>query len=301
MRDDFELEIEGKVVHITNPKKALWPELEIHKLDYIRYLIEMAPYILPYTTNRLLTTIRFPNGIHGKSFYQKNVPEHAPEWLQVYSYRDTNYIVASNLPTLVWLGNQASLELHVTFNLINQPSQPTELVFDLDPTDVEDYSLVLETSCRIKEILDSLGLYSQPKTSGATGIQIYLPIATRYSYEETRQLNKFIAQYIEGKYPHLVTLERLVKNRGTKLYFDYLQHWEGKTLPAPYSARARTAASVSAPVTWEEVYQGFHPTDFTLRNMKERIDKMGDLFSTITTEKKEQSLDELLNFIKIHA
>jgi bifunctional non-homologous end joining protein LigD len=301
MRNDFEIEVEGKPLRITNPEKLLWPEAGISKLDFIRYLTEMAEFILPYTKNRLLTTIRYPHGIHGKSFYQKNLPDHAPDWLDTQIYHGVNYILANDLPTLVWLGNQACLELHVSFNLVTAPLYPTELVFDLDPTDVDNYSLVLETALNIKQILDSLGLYSQPKTSGASGLQIYIPITPHYLYEETRQLSKFIAEYIENKFPHQVTLERLVKNRGTKLYFDYLQHWEGKTLAAPYSTRAREAGTVSAPVTWDEIRIGFHPTDFTLRNIKDRVLEKGDLFSLITTNKQEQSLDELLKFIKVHA
>lgn len=298
MQQSFEIEVEGKSIRITNPEKLLWPEVEVRKMDYIRYLVDMSPYILPYVQNRLLTTIRFPHGIDGKSFYQKNIPEHSPEWISTYLWRDTEYIVPRDLPTLVWLGNQACLELHVTFNTIQQELYPTELVFDLDPTDLTNYPHVLEISLKIKEVIDSLGLYSQPKTSGATGLQIYIPIEPKYTYQETHLLNKFIAQYVAEKYPEQVTLERLVKNRGKKLYFDYIQHGEGRTLPAPYSARAREAASVSAPVSWEEVKQGFLPTDFTMLNMRKRVEEKGDLFNSITTKKENQSLDDLLQFLR---
>lgn len=298
MIKEFEFEVEGHTLRITNPEKLLWPEAQITKLDYIKYLIEMAPYLLSYAKDRLLTTIRYPNGIHGKSFYQKNLPAHAPAWVATHVWRDTNYILANDIPTLVWLGNQACLELHVSFNLYNQPKLPTELVFDLDPTDVDNFSLVLEVALRIKEVLDSLGLVSQPKTSGASGLQIYIPLEVRYTYEQTRSLNKFIAQYTADKYPQLVTVERLVKNRGTKLYFDYIQHGEGRTLPAPYSPRARKEGSVSTPVTWEEVRIGFSPRDFTIKNVKQRVDKKGDFFDLMTKQKAKQSIDQLLQFIK---
>jgi len=296
--DEFDLEIGEYKLRITNPKKFLWPEDQITKLDYIHYLIAVAPVILPYLRDRLLTTIRYPDGIHGKSFYQKNRPEHAPEWIETQYWRETNYILPNNLETLIWLGNQACLELHVSFNKYQRERFPTELVFDLDPTDVENYELVLEVAGKIKEVLDSLGLFSQAKTSGASGLQIYIPITEHYTYDQTRKLNKFIAEYIASKNPQQVTLERLVKNRGTKLYFDYLQHWEGRTLPAPYSTRARKGGTVSTPVTWDEVKSGFRPTDFTILNILERIKNKGDLFSSITTEKKEQSLDELLAFLE---
>ncbi|MBP1933402.1 non-homologous end-joining DNA ligase [Ammoniphilus resinae] len=296
--EEFDLEIGERKLRITNPAKLLWPEDAITKLDYIHYLIAVAPVMLPYLHDRLLTTIRYPDGIHGKSFYQKNRPEHAPEWIESCYWRETNYVLANKLETLIWLGNQACLELHVSFNKYQREQFPTELVFDLDPTDVENYELVLEVASKIKEVLDSLGLFSQAKTSGASGLQIYIPIVERYTYDQTRKLNKFIAEYIVGKNPQQVTLERLVKNRGTKLYFDYIQHGEGRTLPAPYSTRARGGGTVSTPVTWEEVQSGFHPTDFTIRNIMERIKSIGDLFASITTEKKEQSLDEILAFLK---
>ncbi|WP_134699014.1 non-homologous end-joining DNA ligase [Ammoniphilus sp. YIM 78166] len=297
-REEFEIEVEGRKLRITNPQKVLWPEAEVTKLEYIQYLVEIAPYMLSYLSERLLTTIRYPDGIHGKSFYQKNIPDHAPDWVKTQVWRDTQYILANDLPTLVWLGNQACLELHVAFNKAQYERYPTELVFDLDPMDLEDYSHVLEIALLIREVLQALGLSSQAKTSGASGLQIYIPIEEKYTYEETHVLNKFIAQYIAEKYPQKVTIERMVKNRGNKLYFDYIQHGEGRTLPVVYSLRARPAASVSAPVSWEEVQRGFHPTDFTIRNMKERMLKVGDLFITVTNAENKHSLDTLLSFLK---
>jgi bifunctional non-homologous end joining protein LigD len=298
--EEFELDVEGRLIRITNPQKPIWPDVGLSKLDFIRYLTEISSFMLPYIKNRMLTTIRFPNGIHGKSFYQKNIPEHAPQWVSTHNWRDTTYILANDLPTLIWLGNQACLELHAAFNRIDCEKCPTELVLDLDPTDTDNFSLVLEIALLIKENLDRLGLFSQPKTSGATGIQIYIPIEARYHYEQTRMLGKFIAQYIAEKHPNKVTLERLVKNRGVKLYIDYLQHWEGKTLAAPYTPRAREGAPVSAPVSWQEVEKGFQPLDFRIDNIRERIQSAGDLFAPITTQRKDQSLDELLNFIGSH-
>lgn len=298
--EEFELNVEGRLLKITNPEKEIWPDAALSKFDYIRYLTEISPFILPYITNRLLTTIRYPDGIHGKSFYQKNIPDHAPKWIATHNWRETTYILANDIQTLIWLGNQACLELHAAFNRVDNEKCPTELVLDLDPTDTDNFSLVLEVALLIKENLDGLGLFSQPKTSGATGMQIYVPIEIRYTYEETRKLGKFIAQYIAEKHPDKVTLERLVKNRGVKLYIDYLQHWEGKTLAAPYTPRAREGAPVSAPVTWREVEKGFLPIDFRISNIRERIKKVGDLFASVTTERKNQSLDELLTFIRKH-
>lgn len=294
----FDVKVNNHILRITNPNKLIWPELNVTKLDYIQYLIDMSPYLLPYVKNRILTTIRYPDGLDGKSFYQKNIPNYAPAWIATHEWNGTTYILLNDLPTLVWLGNQACLEFHVPFNFYYESNTPSEIVFDLDPSDPNDFSLVLEVALLMKDVLDSLGLVSYPKTSGATGLQIYIPIERRYTYEQTYEFNKFIAYYIVEKYPQLVTLERLVKNRGKKLYFDYIQHGEGKTLSAPYFPRARKKGTVSAPVSWEEVQAGFHPHDFTMLNMRERVKEKGALFSVITTERQEQLLDHLLLSIK---
>ncbi len=298
MSQTIDFKVNDRVIRISNPEKILWPDLKMTKLNFIQYLIEMSPYLLPYVKNRLLTTIRFPNGIEASSFYQKNAPSYAPDWMATSEWNGTTYILLNDLPTLIWLGNQACLEYHVPFNCCDEHNVPSEIAFDLDPSDPNHFSLVLEVALLVKDVLDSLGLASQPKTSGATGLQIYIPITRRYTYEQTHLFNRFVAFYMAEKHPKLVTLERLVKNRGNKLYFDYLQHGKGKTLAAPYFPRARKKGTVSAPVSWEEVQAGFHPHDFTMQNIVSRVKEKGDLFSLITTERQEQSLDPILKEIQ---
>lgn len=287
--------VEGKKIEITNPHKVLWADPGITKIEYIQYLLAVSVYLLAYTRDRLLTMIRYPDGTSGKSFYQKEIPGYAPAWLPRAKFRDKDWILLNDVVTLVWVANQAALELHVPFNTYREEDFPCELVFDLDPMEEDNFSLVQEIALRTKEVLDSFGLLSVPKTSGATGIQIYVPLEPRYTYVQTRLVNKFIAQYIAEKYSHKVTLERSVKKRGTLLYFDYLQLWRGRTLPVPYSVRARTGAPVSAPLTWEEVEKGLLPTDFTVKTMRERIKQRGDLFSPVTSLKYKQNLDDLLH------
>lgn len=298
--DHFITRVDQRDIHITNPDKVMWPEAGVTKWEYIQYLILISPYLLPYTENRLLTTIRYPDGIHGKSFYQKNIPSYAPQWLPTYTWRDNRYILLNDRASLVWVANQASLELHVSFHLYRNEDIPTEIVFDLDPMDLDDFTHVCEVALYLKEILDSLGLQSVAKTSGASGLQVYVPIAPGYTFEQTRRISSFIARYLSEKHPQLITLERMVKKRGKKLYFDYLQHWKGKTLPAPYSVRARPQASVSAPVTWKEVETGFHPSEFTMERMIQRVREKGDLFKMITTEKQNQPIEQILAFIDQH-
>lgn len=294
---DLKLIIENRELIVTNPEKVLWHNPGLSKIDYIKYLLAVSPYLLAHTKDRLLTMIRWPDGIDGKSFYQKEMPGYAPQWIPRAAYGDKNWVLLNDTATLVWVANQAALELHIPFNKYMNGDYPEELVIDLDPMDTGNFSLVREIALKIKEVLDSLGLVSVPKTSGATGLQIYIPVDPRYSYEELRPVNKFLAEYVSARNPGKVTLERVVKKRGRLLYFDYLQLWRGRTLPAPYSVRARPAAPVSAPLEWKEVEHDFSPEEFTVAAMTERIKQKGDLFSPVTTKKIRQNLDEILVFL----
>jgi bifunctional non-homologous end joining protein LigD len=199
---------------------------------------------------------------------------------------------------LVWAANYGAIEFHVPFDRHDKTDYPLEMVFDLDPPDADSFEIVLEVAIRLKQILESLGLTSVPRTSGSTGMQVFVPIQPDYTFEQTRKINTFIAQYFAEQFPQFVTLERVVSKRGNKLYFDYLQLWRGRTMPVVYSARAKSEPTVAAPLTWEEVLAGIKPTDFTILNMKKRIQEMGDLFNPITTEKLNQSLDDILHFIE---
>lgn len=290
--------VENREVPISNPQKLLWPDAGVTKMDYIRYLLLISPYLLAYTRNRPLTMIRYPHGTDGKSFFQKETPVHAPSWIPQVPVDGKSRILLNDAATLVWVAGQAALELHTPFNTYDQEDYPQEIVLDLDPMDTENFALVKEVACKTKEVLDSFGLISVPKTSGATGLQIYVPLEPKYTYEETRLINEFIAQYIAAGNPGQVTLERTVNKRGKLLYFDYLQLWRGRTMPVPYSVRARPLATVSAPLTWDEVAGKASPMDFTVLTMPARIENKGDLFSAVSTTKVRQNLDEILSFIK---
>ncbi|WP_139492863.1 non-homologous end-joining DNA ligase [Brevibacillus dissolubilis] len=292
---EYVLRLEGKELSITNPDKPLWPEAGVTKLRYLQYLIEVSPYFLAYSKNRLLTVIRYPHGIQDKSFYQKNIPDYAPDWIKTAEWENTRYVLLNDLPTMIWMANQAALEWHISFHEAHN-DLPTELVFDLDPSTAE-FGPVIEAALQLKEVLDELRLPGYIKTSGASGMQVYVPIKRQYSFEQTREVGQFIATYLTQKYPKTITIERLVKNRGTKLYVDYLQHWRGKTLAAPYSTRAKPQATVSTPLTWDEVPQ-IHPTDFTVETVPARIKTKGDLFHPLLEADKQVSLDPILDFLK---
>lgn len=284
--------IEGEEITVSNPDKLLWPEAGITKLIYLQKLAELSPYLLRYCRRRLLTTIRYPGGIHGKFFYQKNAPEPLPSFVRTAEHEGIRYIVLDNLPTLMWLGNLAAIEFHPSLHYIGE-QLPCEWMIDLDPT-LDREPRIMEAAAYVGEILASLGLSSVPKTSGATGIQIIVPIEYGVTFDELRAIGHFVARYVTEKHPRLFTIERLKKDRGDKIYFDYLQHYGGKTLAAPYTPRARQAASVSTPLTWEEVRQNPSPSDYNLLNITDRLKERGDLLA----DASPQSVELILRHLK---
>jgi bifunctional non-homologous end joining protein LigD len=291
------MSIDGIELDITNPEKVLWPDLGIKKLEYIEYLLQVAEYLLPYTRKRMLMLWLYPHGLGKRKIEKRSVPQSAPPWLHTIFYKDKNRILLDTKAALVWTAEYGAVEIHVPFDHYERPGYPTELAFDLDPPNSEYFDLVLEVALQLKGILDSLGLMGIPKTSGKSGLQIYVPIDPEYTFEETRKVNKFFANYIAEKMPNKITLDRVVERRGTKLYFDFLQLWSGRTMPAPYSVRATHEATVSTPLTWREIEQGVRPSDFTVLTIPKRLEQNGDLFKRVTTEKSNQPLGEILKFI----
>lgn len=281
--------IEGHDITITNPNKPLWPKENITKLEYLDRLLSLSPYLLRYTMNRYLTTIRWPHGIEHESFYQKNCPKGAPDFVRTETLGDIRFIVLDSLPTLLWLGNLACLEFHPSLHYVND-ELPAEWLIDIDPT-LEEEPRIMEAAKIVVDLLGSLKIKSVPKTSGATGIQIYVPIRRGYTFEQLRSIGKFLGEYLTQAHPGLFTVERLKKDRGTLIYFDYLQHWHGKTLSAPYTPRAKPGGTVSTPLYPDELGSGVRPADFHLRNIEKRLVSVGDIIRTL----EPQSLDHVLS------
>lgn len=290
--DQGMIEVEGNGIRISNPEKLLWPEAGITKILYLQKLAALAPYLLKYTNNRYMTTIRFPDGVGGKSFYQKNAPEPLPDFVHTAQRDGVRYINLDCVSTLLWLGNLAALEFHPSFEYIGG-EEPAEWVLDIDPS-LEKEPRLTEAIIRIGEVLESMGVQSVPKTSGATGVQIIIPLRKGYTFEQLRKVGKFLGVYMTRKYPDLFTVERSIKERGNLIYIDYVQHAAGKSLSAPYTPRGRKEATVSMPLTWSEVRNGIRPTEYTLMNIEERLQEKGDLIEQ--TEK--QSLDHILKIIE---
>lgn len=290
---DTVLEVNGREVRLTHLERVLWPDSGYTKQDLVKYLIRVAPYLLPHLRDRPLVVQRFPTGITGESFYQKNVPAGAPGWVQVVPVEHgagkiTRYVVAGNLETLLWLGNQSCLELHPWLSAAGTLEQPDFAVFDLDPMAQSTFPQVCRVALAVRDILAALNLQCFPKTSGATGMQLYLPLAPRYQYEVVRLFVEAVCHEVHANLPALTTLERMVEKREGKIYLDYLQNGRGKTLAAPYSPRPLPGAPVSMPLQWFEVEEAkIRPADFTITTAPLRLEKKADLFAPMLSARQE--------------
>lgn len=283
-------------LEITNPQKLLWPDDGITKADFLGYYAKIAPYIIPHLKDRPMVFTRYPDGIYKKAFYQKNAPNYAPNWLKTVEITSDdkviNYIVINDAKSLLWSANQASIELHPWLSRIDSLDFPDFAIFDFDPMEDTDFEDARMLSLALKKLLDIYGIKGFPKTSGATGLQVYIPIEPIYTYEEVRTFAKFFCNVIEKTFPEIATTERSVKKRGGKLYLDYLQNVKGKTIIAPYSPRPRKGAPVSCPITWEELDSGVTPDMFTIKNVPDRLKEKGDIFKD--TLKIKQNITKFL-------
>lgn len=298
-------------VHVTNPEKLLWPEAGVRKIDYLHYLTAVSHAILPHLWQRPVTFIRYPHGVPGVFFYQKNSPAGAPDWLSIHvdnsGAKPIRHVLVNDLDTLLWAGNQACLEIHPWYSRIGRPDHPTHLALDIDPM-TEEFEDAREAAFIMRSALMRLNLTGYPKTSGKGGIQIYVPITPRYTFADTRIVLQFLAQYVSAAHPDKITTLRSVRARGSRVYLDYLQHAPRKTLVAPYSPRGTPLATVSAPVTWAELDDGVRPEDFTVRTMPQRLAQAGDLFAHMNGSfsrtgdlrmagDSEGNLDPILDFL----
>jgi bifunctional non-homologous end joining protein LigD len=295
-----EILLEEQKLKLTNLSKILWPDDGITKADFIKYYTEVASFILPHLKDRPMVFTRYPNGIYDKAFYQKNVPDYAPKWLHTVDITShegivTKYIIINDAKSLIWAANQACLELHPWLSRTSSLGNPDFIIFDLDPMENTDFEDARKVALALKQLFDSEGLLSFPKTSGSTGLQVYIPIAAKYTYEQAREFAKLLCLVIERTFPDITTTERSVDKREGKLYLDYLQNVKGKTIVAPYSPRPKKGAPVSCPLTWSELDQGVTTDIFTIKSMPARLRQKGDLFREVLT--KKQNIDRWLNHV----
>lgn len=287
-----------ETVPITHPDKPVWPEIGVTKDRYLSYLQSVSPYLLPFLQDRPLTVIRYPHGVPGESFYQKSRPDKLPNFVATAMMDEIDYIVCNNLETLLWLGNQLALELHIPFQT-RQTMYPTEIVFDLDPPSTDHFSLAIAGALDLKEIIDYFQLQSFVKTSGGKGLQLYIPLpANKFTYEEVRVFTEFVCRFLCQQKPHLYTIERLKKNRHNKLYLDYVQHAEGKTIIAPYSTRGNELGLVATPLHWEEVNDDLKPYYFSIPAVMERMKQISNPFKYFREVGEQQDFQVVLERLK---
>jgi bifunctional non-homologous end joining protein LigD len=333
-KDNFTLDVGGTPIKLTNLSKEFWPAFEDaparSKREMIRYYARIAPHLLPHLTDRPLTLTRYPNGIHGQSFYQKHWPSAFPEEFRVervplysaHNDADGDYILCNNIQTLIWLAQLADLEIHAWMARVNpEPdarglgttfagseanmdasvlNYPDYMVFDLDPyiyagsekkgdepaLNRKAFEKTREIAFSLKDLLQQLRLSSYVKTTGKTGLHIYVPVLRQYTYDEIRAASASLGQYMLQLHPRDLTMEWAVEKRTGKIFFDHNQNTRGKTLAAQYSLRPSAQAAVSAPVTWEEL-KSLYPTDFDIDTVPVRVAEVGDLWADILANKQD--------------
>ena len=247
-----------QALKLTNQNKIYFPDGDVSKGDVIDYYQSISKYILPYLRNRPQSMNRFPNGIKGLSFYQKDASEETPDWIEIEkvfsesSDKYINYIICNDKETLAYLNNLGCIELNVWTSRLPKADFPDYLVLDLDPSDENTFEDVIETALAVKEVLESAGIKAVPKTSGSSGIHIYIPMGAKYDYDQVKDFGHLLMQMVRQKLPDLTTLERSLQKRDKqKIYLDYLQNRRGQTLASVYSLRPKNGAPVSMPLEWE--------------------------------------------------
>lgn len=279
----------GKIkVNITHRDKLFWPEEGISKGDVIDYYSSMAEYILPYLKGRPESLKRNPNGIHEAGFYHKDAGDEAPDWvdtMKIYSEsvdKEINYIICNNAPTLIYLANLGCIELNPWHSTVENLDKPDYLVIDIDPSDKNTFDEVVETALVFKELFDKAGAESYCKTSGASGMHVYVPMGKKYEYEEVKDFAHLVCILAQKQLPTLTSLERSLAKRNKKhIYLDYLQNRRGQTISSVYCLRPKTGAPVSMPLKWTEVKKGLSPKEFNIYNALKRVKQKGDLFSGV--------------------
>jgi bifunctional non-homologous end joining protein LigD len=298
MSDKAQLVVNGKKISVSNLDKVLYPKAGFTKGQVIDYYVRVAPVLLPHLKDRPLTMKRYPNGVDGEFFYEKNCPTHRPSWVKtakVWSegnQRDMHYCLVQDLPTLVWAANLADLELHTSLARKQNVAQPTMMVFDLDPGSPANIVQCCEVGIWLRDLLAQLELKSFPKTSGSKGLQVYVPLNTPVTFDQTKELARDIARHLERKHSKLVLSEMSRALRKGKVFVDWSQNDEHKTTINVYSLRAKELPTVSTPLTWKEVEGGLKKKDpqllaFTSDQVLKRVDKSGDLFEAINTLKQK--------------
>ena len=288
------VEVEGRELKLSNLDKVLYPRVGFTKGEVVDYYTKIAPVLLPHLKDRPLTLKRYPNGVNGEFFYEKQCPKFRPKWMRTIPVRSERlnkvieFCCVEDLPGLIWVANLADLELHSSLSVGEQLERPTAAAFDLDPGPPASIVECCEVALALKEMFDDLGLAAYPKTSGSKGMQVYLPLNSTHSYEETKAFAHATAGLMEEKMPDLVVSEMKKELRKGKIFIDWSQNDFFKTTVCVYSLRAREAPTVSTPLKWEEVSSTADAGDpdilrFTYDAALARAEEHGDLFADVLT------------------
>jgi len=273
--------IGGHELSFNNLGKLYWPKEKISKRGMLNYYYQVAGYMLPYLKDRPQSLNRFPNGIEGKSFYQKDVTGKVPGWVKQYPYvsegEKKNFMLCNDEAALLYMASLGCIEFNPWSSTVKKPGHPDWCMIDLDP-DKNTFNQVIETARVTKQVLDAAGVNSYCKTSGSTGLHIYIPLEKKYTYGQSKEFGRVIAQLVNAQLPRFTSVERLISNRNGKLYIDFLQNRPSATLASAYSLRPKPGATVSMPLHWEEVKKGMKMKDFNIHNAVARIKEQGDIF-----------------------
>ena len=278
--------IGGHDLKFTNLGKVYWPDDGVTKRDMLNYYYQVAPFILPYIKDRPQTLNRFPNGINGQTFYQKDVKGKAPDWIETFPYyseadeQQKEFLVCTDEASLMYVANLGCIEINPWSSRRQSPGNPDWCIIDLDP-DKNTYDQVVNAACLCKEILDSIEVTAFPKTSGSTGMHIYIPLQAKYTYEQSKEFGRVIAKLIHAHLPEFTSIERKISDRKGKMYIDFLQNRPQATVAGPYSLRPKAGAPVSMPLHWDEVKKGLKITDYNIHNAMDRIKEQGDIFKGV--------------------
>ena len=300
-----QVEVDGRELSVTNLDKVLYPATGFTKGEVIDYYARIAPAILPHLRGRPLTLKRYPEGVEKGHFFEKRCPKHRPEWVNtaaIWSEREDGEIafcVCDDKPTLVWVAQLASLELHPSLSLAKRMERPTVLAFDLDPGEPANVIDCARVAVRVREMFGDLGVDCFPKSSGGKGLQVYVPLNGKLTYETTKPYAQAVAQLMERMYPDEIVSRMTKRLRKGKVFVDWSQNTESKTTVAVYSLRARERPTVSTPLDWDEVATAAEsgdpePIRFEAADVLERVEERGDLFAPVLELKQDlPGLDEL--------
>lgn len=291
-----EVTVGTRRLSLSNLEKVLYPAAGFSKGEVLDYYARISPWLLPHLRDRPLTLKRYPNGVEGPSFYEKRCPSHRPAWVKTFTVHQRHqapipFTLANDLPTLIWVANLASIELHPSLSKVPQLDRPTMVVFDLDPGAPAGALECCEVALRVRELLRDLGLESVVKTSGSKGLQVYAALNTPASYGETKPFARAVAELLEREWPQRVVSRMAKSLRVGKVLVDWSQNDPQKTTVCVYSLRARERPTVSGPVTWAEVARAVERRDarplfFEAKEAVERCRRMGDLFEPLLTSRQ---------------